>query len=605
LRGLYNIFYPQHWRLGSIANYQSSVIPEAELAVKIVKEWIRDLFYTLNPVHHSLMFLSSMTQGAFLAFAFDKQVAQDYLRRAPSVIGRRPKELMRGRQGEHYIIHDLLESIDGTRDCTISAGILFIQAVCDKGLRIDVGVLCHLIEYICASFAIAYKFRWSSSLHDLTLPRSWLVALSRDDSLRNRQTHLIPLLLESMEQLLESIYSGTGNLDYNAQTLEKVPFRLLNIFIARICRALCLLGYNISDLKTRLNIVRIITSLQRPSRTFPSLYANFVNAKTWDNLVMALRKSSEKFASPLDELIQLKEESKVTGPSLKLTGTRTIIYKNSREISALLGGPASSGSILRPDAVPFVPRVLQKPVEGDVLGEDDMVDEDIGQSAAAAEVVDGGIDHAIDLEAAAMSVDAGRTQLTAVAPTDEEREAATTLQKKYRALLSGRKIRQSASSEANSRWFTACMAVAPKLHNTAYRVRFLGPLSYALVCLEVANIHAFEARKRAAKEIRKTKHQELEEALKRQDKALRLCKEVLRLQKVLTPKSDFHLRECKKELRETVEEVQQLILSLPLPITKQCQSDLDVAVKGIVRKRALPAKEPKPELNVEDNIMDM
>jgi len=334
------------------------------------------------------------------------------------------------------------------------------------------------------------------------------------------------------------------------------------------------------------------------------LYANFVSARTWDNLVWALRKSSEKSASPLDELIQLKEESKVIGLPARLTGIRTVIYKNPSDVTAILGGPASSGSTLRPDAVSFVPRILQKPTEGNVPVEDDAVDEDIGHSTNE-EAVDGSIDHAIDMEAAAHLVDAGRSQLTAVAPTEEEIVAATTLQKRYRALISRRQIRQTASSEAEARWFTACVEVASKINSLPYRFQFRGYLSYALVCLEVANIHAFDARKRAAKEILKTKHQELEEAVKRRDKASFIFKEVLRLQKVLTPKSDFHLRGNRAGLRGMVKEVQVLISGLPLPVVQQCQYYLDIALEGITAEKASPAKELKPELNMEDDIMDM
>lgn len=117
--------------MGSIANYQQSLVPEAEMGIQIVKEWIHNQFYTLHPVQNSQMFLSTMAQCTFLAVAFDKQAALQYLHRAPSVTGAKPwPDDLQRRTGDKrvYIVHDLLDTLfhSSLEYCT-SAGILFIK----------------------------------------------------------------------------------------------------------------------------------------------------------------------------------------------------------------------------------------------------------------------------------------------------------------------------------------------------------------------------------------------------------------------------------------------------------------------------------------------
>lgn len=82
----------------------------------------------------------------------------------------------------------------------------------------------------------------------------------------------------------------------------------------------------------------------------------------------------------------------------------------------------------------------------------------------------------------------------------------------------------------------------------------------------------------------------------------RAFKEVLRLQKILTPPSEFHRKQNTEELRQHIVAVEQLISNLPGGVALQLDQDLKIAVKGIVSKKRVENK-PKPELFVEDDLL--
>lgn len=57
-----------------------------------------------------------------------------------------------------------------------------------------------------------------------------------------------------------------------------------------------------------------------------------------------------------------------------------------------------------------------------------------------------------------------------------------------------------------------------------------------------------------------------------------------------------------EDLKEKTEKVLQMMQQLPDNEGSKWQEDLRVAVTGIVEKRQLPKKNPRPELNVEDDL---
>jgi hypothetical protein len=74
-----------------------------------------------------------------------------------------------------------------------------------RRIIIDVNVLCHLAEFLAGSIILA---RVRFNLHNVTLPRSWILALVRQIAMKDPDSRLIYQLLHSLQALLEGLIKG-------------------------------------------------------------------------------------------------------------------------------------------------------------------------------------------------------------------------------------------------------------------------------------------------------------------------------------------------------------------------------------------------------------
>jgi hypothetical protein len=96
-----------------------------------------------------------------------------------------------------------------------------IRQVVDKLLPIDVNVLCDIIDYLCGAAILVRK---NLDLHNVTLPRSWFIALLpnlKNDSRSNNgiDTSVI-ILINSLGQLLDRMGSGKDLREWKAWTMR-------------------------------------------------------------------------------------------------------------------------------------------------------------------------------------------------------------------------------------------------------------------------------------------------------------------------------------------------------------------------------------------------
>lgn len=132
LSSLYHTLYPPHPKLGVATSLNFASIPEADRAIQVIKDWIRDLLYNLSPwTHDKRHFLSDAAELTALAYAFDRSGAKDYVPRAEFMVDprRRLREHMRGKENERYILQDLLAALDGSHPSSVAAGVLFLRYV--------------------------------------------------------------------------------------------------------------------------------------------------------------------------------------------------------------------------------------------------------------------------------------------------------------------------------------------------------------------------------------------------------------------------------------------------------------------------------------------
>ena len=86
---------------------------------------------------------------------------------------------------------------------------MFNSHVLVSRLSLDAVVLCETLDSLCAMLVIASSLQKRGTLHEITLPRSWLLrVIPMADKLRSKETNLIELYVVPMAGLLEQIYSA-------------------------------------------------------------------------------------------------------------------------------------------------------------------------------------------------------------------------------------------------------------------------------------------------------------------------------------------------------------------------------------------------------------
>ncbi|KAI0079047.1 hypothetical protein K474DRAFT_723989 [Panus rudis PR-1116 ss-1] len=602
LTALHQALFPPHNMFGSIINLDTSRIPEYQKAVQIVKDWIKDILFNLRPNHER--FLTALIEAATLAYAFDRAAAPEYISRVPCVgdVSKRPAELLRvdGR----YVVHDLLDALDGTTISSISAGFLALRHICEHQCFFDLSLFCHMVEYLCCAAVVSYRTR-RYQLHNTALPRNWLLSVPHSDKLaeKNVAFGLISSFLRMMSSLLEAVYSMHDTADFvlfDDRSFYRFN-RVRNVMIIRLQRAICffIVGYNIPNEKLRWDIMQTLTALQRPGRNLPNLLSGYVLIKHWDDAKNALRKLESRQNSPLDEIIDLRNDFEDKAVYKGWRSARLVYFKPSVGAITQLHREQQPGYSLRADASPFVPRPLATAAADVVVTPSS---EEISEDTPGV-MEDEVLDTEIDVSAEAGHIE--ETFQSLAPPTEAEIEAARFIQARYKQKKEWQRLSRNDLADARNRWFKGCLLLASKLRRP-YRLLYLGPLPHLLVCLEKANTLAHVIKTKAKRRLNEKQNNVLEDVHAQITKATAFFKAVLRLQKLLAPASELHNAQDVQRLKELVNEANQVLLNLPVGSThgKEWYWDLKTSVKGIVQERPIPPfRQPKPVLVVEDELL--
>jgi hypothetical protein len=127
-------------------------------------------------------------------------------------------------------------------------------------------------------------------------------------------------------------------------------------------------------------------------------------------------------------------------------------------------------------------------------------------------------DPTVDVETLAQSMNTARIQHVVDAPSQEQIDAARTIQKMYRRnLLRRHGGTKTKLSEARRRFFIECWAESEKMvwPYRHYRLLFLGPLPHLLLCLERANTTTFESKMKVKRDMIRATHLQIEDVQKR------------------------------------------------------------------------------------------
>ncbi|KAI0258666.1 hypothetical protein BC834DRAFT_835038 [Gloeopeniophorella convolvens] len=575
----------------------------------LMTHWIWPALANADPYNDD--FLLEFWRSIDLGWFINSRAVVEHVNRTALIQQYRHPRLMRNAFGA-YAISELVDFLDGQKYSSIHAGILSIQHILRQKIIIDIIGLCRIFELIVGSFVMASKLRSSRSFHNVMLPRSWILDnIRRPERLHNKDTRLGNLVVEPFSDLLEQIYSckSSDHIIYQNKPISSASQRVRNIVMARLCRVVCLLGYNTNIPPLKTSILRSLNSLQKtdPSRPFSSLYKEYIYAPNWVELARVVTTSLPP--TPLEEMITLADENK---PPLKpFAGVRLVKFRSLDDIFRQL---TSATPALNPTATTFVP-IQARPQAKDVerpasatpegLDDGDLAREDQHEEDAEAS-------KEADVAAAIDSIDSSVAVITEDVVT-KQHAAAEVFQSHYRRLVVRRASRITKPGLPTTRQmeFEAFGKAADSIQwptKSLYKFIFLGPLPHLLVCLDylwsVLQEEKAKVKKRAAHLKAKKQHEGIEELMERRTSIRSAVQRVETLQKMLNATSAFHQRRDLEELKSYVARVSDVINDPEVSQTKEDLAfDMFIAYKGIVQERQRP-KQERPVLNTED-ILDV
>ncbi|KAF8151989.1 hypothetical protein K438DRAFT_1988110 [Mycena galopus ATCC 62051] len=576
---LYSSLYPSFYRLGSASSLDLGSIPEAEAGFQVVKEWVRSWVYDFE-FFPAAKFLSSLVQVARLSFQLDRRDAMSYLTNSPFM---RMQPSLYLRPGGSYVVGEFLWLLEGKQEICISAGILFARHIVLNSLPIHISILCDV----------------RGTVHDVTLPLSWLVNWTSVSGEGPRLTHSFGLLASLLGILLERLYSGVGaeHLLFDNKNLATLSWRIRDTFFARMCRCICLLAYNSNiNPSFRFKILKNITALRRadPNPRYLPLSHRYVTATSWSGLAQAVWWSTAE--SPLDEMVVLLHTERPRHHPIR--HVRQIIFKSHEDIPQLLGTSRSltesvSGQV--PDAQ-----------SGEMVPDDDD-DDPLALEDEPESVNVGESEEVFPAEPVAMP-----PALEAVQHTEEEIRAALVIQQAFKRghrRVERRKAEMTKSNLAAScaSIFAMCLKEAEGIDwpGRAYRLRYLGPLPHLLLCLDVVLTTAQKQKKQIKKDLREATHEKLEALDKQLTQLTDALKQIIQVQKILGPTAALHRSHDLTSLKSHVSTAVQLMQSLPFKTPEGLTQHLERAYKGIVQPKVFvqASAQKKPALNVDHDLL--
>ncbi|THH16783.1 hypothetical protein EW146_g3905 [Bondarzewia mesenterica] len=613
LGGVLNPFF---YHTGPASTVRVDDIQEAQLVFQPLQQWINDILYTLNPRREELQarFLTNFLEATTIGYLLNRNAVNSYLHRLPYVRYERHPMLERD-NGAVYVLHSLVAFMTGSDQRDLFYGAKFFGHLVESRIPIHVRTLCHLLDRICGIFVLALNFRSKKTLHGVTLPRTWFVELWEDfGRCRTKASGNYRMIVDSIPRLLEDIYKWdtiSNGLHYFKP--HDIPYQVAkNMCLARICKAVCLLGYNINDETLRREIHKAITSLRRkdPMRVFHPIYSSYVWANSWDDLARVVRVSITD--SPFDEMVQLFSELAASQrPAPR--GVKRVFFRRLEDVPLLLDPDSHyrlpafktrctsrteyTTHVTEAHGIPTV-RTAEIIQEEDVGLHPDDASEEEGE--VAQDVNEQQTEDDLDQQDAIPDLHANAdTEAGSSITSENEQKAATVIQRAYRLALERRGgAAKRGFAAVRARIFRAYLNESRNIDWTvkSHRAVYLGILPHLVFCLEWMRDAAKGSKERVKKN---RKADATPDALDEGLEVMKNMNNVLALLKpffvLLEPKSPFHRHFDLRELRDHAEKARELMDGLPQ--SHQIKGDMDLVKKGLSIRRM---GQVKPDLNVED-----
>ncbi|KAG6329809.1 hypothetical protein ID866_9280, partial [Astraeus odoratus] len=212
---------------------------------------------------------------------------------------------------DRFIIESIVKGLDGAEDDCISHGVSALQYMLHKGVRMDLSTIYDYLEEICSTLVISSLFHLgecSLISQDLVVPRKWLVNPSKFKG--NKDTSSTPAFFAAIQQLLDRLRSGKAQ-KWFTHAPNNASF--IDITVTKLCRLLCIVGYNTCDPVTSEWIANILSFSLRAEivESNPQGTINVIHRSEYLSAIWSFDKDTSS-----DDLVQLihKERSDTTRP---------------------------------------------------------------------------------------------------------------------------------------------------------------------------------------------------------------------------------------------------------------------------------------------------
>lgn len=125
LAKLHEALFPYHHIAGSPSNLHRGRI--SSQAPQVVKDWVREMIYELNPLELGDRFFTFFLQAVSLAFLFDGSHSQDYIMSAPFMKPLSPDSPFCRSPDGHNILVDGFLSVQALNNWSSIQGLRFIM----------------------------------------------------------------------------------------------------------------------------------------------------------------------------------------------------------------------------------------------------------------------------------------------------------------------------------------------------------------------------------------------------------------------------------------------------------------------------------------------
>ncbi|KAI6096326.1 hypothetical protein EDD16DRAFT_1720000 [Pisolithus croceorrhizus] len=274
LHRLYAALYPTIYIEGSIADLDLSTPRNAAGCIGVARKWIQNAIEHLKPTDEPNIY-SNYLMNIIRVTCLHTTLGGDYaLREYVS------HDSCRVSYGEQLLAEDDNVSTDVVASLIGSdptPGVPALRFLLQNGVGMDLSVVCHFAEEICSRFVSSlHPSGEFSPLHNLLVPRRWIMDPDRPAVRKDTIQHF----LYCLRRLMNILRSGRVHTKFDLPTDGE---SFVDVILARMCRMLCILGYNVRDVGLSKTIAEILLlppfEVDRTRNESPQILRQLVNLR--------------------------------------------------------------------------------------------------------------------------------------------------------------------------------------------------------------------------------------------------------------------------------------------------------------------------------------